>query len=510
MKKLITLIAALAIMAVPAFGQQVNRFTMEFQDMWGEAVTGLTSINVQDAGTGDSSTIYSDRARTNQITNPIVTGLGRGRIAFWLNAASYKITVTDGTNSITVDDLTGSVSSMPWWDSYMSTQSGLTLNDSQAIVLGSDADWSGQSASSTVLTWTPLVDNSAFNIGLSGTSKNSDFNVFVGTALGLKLDAGDPSFTWDGGAALLNHNSNFNVGINTGTSTGITSIGSSTAGGFAVDTDAGITINADDSYALTVSAGTISIAATGGDITIDGVDSSLILRGSEAVADAVVIDADAGGVDISAAATFDIDITATGGRVLVIASEAAADQFKVDATGTVADYAIVFETTNGGIQLNADDASNGDIDIDAADNITITAAGDLIYAVTGTIEGGGSTVNNFYRTVEVVSGTSDTLTASQSGSMIVYTQTGGACTVTLPEATSGTVGMWFILVDANVTAGRDLVIDPEGVGTINGDAAGDSITNVIDQDGEGVLIFSTAADVWYTVFYSSSTVWTEQ
>lgn len=63
---------------------------------------------------------------------------------------------------------------------------------------------------------------------------------------------------------------------------------------------------------------------------------------------------------------------------------AAANQFKVDATGTVAGYAIVFETTDGGVQINADGASNGDINIDAADDMTLTAAGDLTFTVTGT------------------------------------------------------------------------------------------------------------------------------
>lgn len=188
---------------------------------------------------------------------------------------------------------------------------------------------------------------------------------------------------------------------------------------------------------------------------------------------------------------------------------AAANQFKVDATGTVAGYAAVFETTDGGIQLNADGAENGDIAVDAADDLTLTAAGDLTLAVTGTFAGGGATMDNFYSTTEVVTGTTDTLTAAQSGNMIIYTMTGGACTVTLPEATSGTVGMWFILVDGDPVAGEDLVITPEGVGTINGDGTGHTLTSVNDRDGEAIIIFSTAADTWYTVAMGSSTVWTE-
>jgi hypothetical protein len=154
---------------------------------------------------------------------------------------------------------------------------------------------------------------------------------------------------------------------------------------------------------------------------------------------------------------------------------AAANQFKVDATGTVAGYAIVFETTDGGVQINADGAANGDISVDAADDLTLTTGGDLILATTGTFNMAGALIANNRITTEVVAGTSDTLTAAQSGSTLIYTQTGGACTVTLPEATAATVGVWFVLVDANPAAASDLTVDPEGDGTINGDAAGNYI-----------------------------------
>lgn len=152
-----------------------------------------------------------------------------------------------------------------------------------------------------------------------------------------------------------------------------------------VSTSASVNISAGEDVAEGI---TIANSTGGIDITADGASAkdldlvctngSTNLSGGEADAAAVVISAGAGGIDITASgAGLDIDISSAG-LVLVTATEAAANQFKVDATGTIADasgHAIVFETTNGGILLNADNASNGDIDVDAADDITLTAAG---------------------------------------------------------------------------------------------------------------------------------------
>ena len=128
------------------------------------------------------------------------------------------------------------------------------------------------------------------------------------------------------------------------------------------------------------SASSITKAADGAadDFTISltgAQNSSLLIQSAGVAADAISIAASAGGMDLSTAATYDIDVTATGGTVKVIASEAAADQFKVDAQGTIDGDAINLETTDGGIMLNADGASYGDIEVNAADDITITAVG---------------------------------------------------------------------------------------------------------------------------------------
>ncbi len=106
------------------------------------------------------------------------------------------------------------------------------------------------------------------------------------------------------------------------------------------------------------------------------------------------------------------------------------------------------------------------------------------------------------RTVEANSSSTDALTAAQSGSMITYSV---QCTVTLPTAAAG---LWYILVDANSTAGVDLIIDPGAGDSINGATNGNYIKNEVDAIGEGITIFSTGAGVWSTSGYSVA--WTAQ
>ena len=225
------------------------------------------------------------------------------------------------------------------------------------------------------LTFTPLADDSTVNFGVSGTGLNTSFNVFTGTALGFKLSSSGAthSLTYDGGIANLNPSSNFAVNIATGTSTGATTIGNSAGGAIALDTDTSITANADDSYTLTVSAGTIGLASTGGDTTIDATDKSLILRGTEEASDAVVIDADgtAGGVTIDSG-TGDITATSTDDVVVL-----AADNITVD-------------TTDGSMTFTAAGANNGDVTFTVADKFSVTSTDTAAAGATIIVNGGAS------------------------------------------------------------------------------------------------------------------------
>jgi hypothetical protein len=105
-------------------------------------------------------------------------------------------------------------------------------------------------------------------------------------------------------------------------------------------------------------------------------------------ADALQITASAGGIDISAsgaAATEDIDITATGSSINLTSTEAAANQIKLAASGTVAGNAINIDTTNGGVIITAGGAANGDIAITATDDTVLTSTSDTTLTVGGNL-----------------------------------------------------------------------------------------------------------------------------
>ncbi|KKL69137.1 hypothetical protein LCGC14_2117980, partial [marine sediment metagenome] len=236
-------------------------------------------------------------------------------------------------------------------------------------------------------------------------------------------------------------------------------------------TDGKFSSTVADTYTLVVvDAISISNTEASKDITVDSTAGSVIVDGGEAIADAVTIQAPAGGVDITSAATFDIDLTATGGTVQVIASEAAVNQFKVDAQGVVAGFGIVFETTNSGIQLNADGA-NGDITIDAASVLTYVSPSLLINndastnttgigtgTTTGTVTLGGTGTQAIdvgtgagIKTVTVGSTTTTSATTVQSGEGDLSITSTDDITMT----SAGTFGIGANAVAQLITVGNE-------------------------------------------------------
>ena len=272
--------------------------------------------------------------------------------------------------------------------------------------------------------------------------------------------------------------------------------------------EGGITLDGNQE----ASSWTLTANGAGDDLSLiqDGAaDGSIVLTSAGTAANAIDINTSAGGIDIDMAggiAGEDFSIV-TATSIDFQPSEAVAGQFKVTAGGTHAGDVIELESTDGGIMLDANGAANGDVGLNAANDVILTAGGDLTLAVTDTFNMAGALIAN-NRITTVVDIDNRTLTEAESGSIIVFTMTGAAATCTLPEATANNIGMWFILIDANVTGARDLTIDPEGAGSINGAAGGNFIKNETDNLGEGVYIFSTGADVWYTGLFGHTTVWT--
>ncbi len=123
----------------------------------------------------------------------------------------------------------------------------------------------------------------------------------------------------------------------------------------------------EDALALSTSAGgmTFTVAGAAGTEDMSFVTNTSFNFTTTEATQAAVNFVSSGGFDLTTSATYDIALTATGGKILGVATEAVVDQFKMDAQGAVANSgtagAITFETTNGGIVFIVDGAANGDV-----------------------------------------------------------------------------------------------------------------------------------------------------
>ena len=140
----------------------------------------------------------------------------------------------------------------------------------------------------------------------------------------------------------------------------------------------GDTIDIDSTDDITID---ITSSTGGEDILISQVganDSSITLTAAGTGADAIGIQASAGGIDIDAVDDINIAVASTtAADDLVIAQTGAFDaSIKLQAAGTGSD-AISLQATAGAIDIDAIGASDGDITINAGDDLTIAAVGNL-------------------------------------------------------------------------------------------------------------------------------------
>ena len=200
-------------------------------------------------------------------------------------------------------------------------------------------------------------------------------------------------------------------------------------------------------------------------------------------------------------------------------------QFKVDTTGVIAGFAIVLETTDGGVQINADGAANGDITIDAADVFTLITPDPIVIEGDATssivLEG---TANAFETTLLFTDPTAngninfpDTADEGAAGGEVAWIADGGSATkdgtnAALPVTdalvlgTSGAASAWSlpngeegqILTVVIVTDGGEATITPD---TANASWATVVLTDDVDgvtfqyiDDTIGWMILGTSSD----------------
>jgi len=214
-----------------------------------------------------------------------------------------------------------------------------------------------------------------------------------------------------------------------------------------------IDINAGD--AITIDAGDIVIT------TDDTVASQFHVNADGAVAgDAIILETTSAGIKLLAdgSGTGDITLDAEG-LISIVTAEAATDQFKVEAQGIGAGFVINLKTTNGGIILNADDGTNGDITLDAASILNLIAVGGITTSDAFTGDG-TSALGGFLKTI-----TNDTephaILVTESGTVLTNLGSNGADAWTLPTAATG---LEYIFV---VMAAQDMQISPASGDVIN-------------------------------------------
>lgn len=278
-----------------------------------------------------------------------------------------------------------------------------------------------------------------------------------------------------------------------------TTIGSATAGAISMDTTAGVTINADAASSFTTT-------DAGADLTLQSTLGSVNVIAGQSAADSIVINSLIGGIDIiasGAAAGEDIDITATGSSINLVATEAAvANAIRLNASA--ADGGIDVDAGTGGITID----STGAISIDgaAASNFTVTGAGiDLTLSSVG----GSVAVSSTENVASAISltangGTSETIvvTASQGtgAASIGLTSTAGGITLTAGLATADAIN----IVTSNAAGGIDIdagtngfIVDSTGAFSIDGVAASNVTTT-----GAGIDL--TLSSVLGSVLISST------
>jgi len=455
MKKLLYILILAALLIGTALAVQPYH-EVEVVDERGVRVVDITSVEIYAPDTTTNAVIYSDRAEQNTITIPMTesstnTTLVDGFMT-WYGPDGYDFSITDGTNVLTNANHRTRTSSEGTlvFPSYITSITTSQYLDAESITMGTSSDWVVNAGTTPdLLTWTPATDGAVFRIGLAAGTKSADFQVYTAAGVGLLIDEGTNVLGITGLTTSINASSNYDTNICTGSSTGATTIGNAAGGALVVDTDSTLSINADDSIAMTVSAGTIGIASTGGDLTIDATDKSVIIRGTEEAADAILLDADgtAGGIELQcgtgditldsgddifleantgtgdvisiintkgtatgamviqcAAAGGDINVNSVLGSVYIEGEEDVANAVLITSDGGTSsglillndtgtgDESILLDSDVGGITINANAGSidieavggtDGDIGINAGDDMTITAAGDLTFAVTG-------------------------------------------------------------------------------------------------------------------------------
>lgn len=330
------------------------------------------------SATGTGNTLVSDTASLID-----VTGAG---IDLTLSSDAGRVIVNGeeaAANAITLLSAAGGIDA----DAALQINIASSQNAADAIVInasagGVDITAAGAAAEDIDITCTAGSVNltAGESIATSMVFTNNGMDIVTSGAAGRDID-----ITNTGGSinitATENNSGAIIVSANGGTSERVTLLAAQGTGADSINlesTAGGITLSA-----ALASADAINLAASAGGVDIDGALQVNIASSQNAV-DAIRIVASAGGIDIDAvgAATEDINITNTGGSILLVATESDAAALRFNASGAAGGLDI--DSGTGGFIVD----TTGGISLDsaAASNFTATGAFDItIQSTAGSI-----------------------------------------------------------------------------------------------------------------------------
>jgi len=354
-------------------------------------------------------------------------------------------------------------------DEVYFTDVDIQMDDDADIIFGTQNDFVIESDSTAVLEilGSGSSEDHAVNLGLA--SSGVDLKAF-GT------DAGD-YWEWDSSADLVTIVGDAVAWTLTEAATTAVNIDiTGTDGGFDLDTTDGpialttaggvlgdMTLTVSDDYANTVS-GHYALAVTG---------SATITTTSD-TASAIYIRENAG----------------TSGTIKIHADQGEGDEsiyLDSDAGG------ITIKADGGSIDIEPTGGSDGDLGITVGDDMTVIVSGDYSLAVTGT-----TTLDEilFKCHVEVVTTTSTTVHAVDTGTVFVTTSGTGSQTFSLPTAAAGLV---FTFVDISATANDDVKILASSGDTINGGTANRWYWNTADAIPGSATLMAVDTAAWVVI-----------
>ena len=494
------------ILASPSAIGSTAPSTGAFTDL---TITGTVSISsaapitIDVTGAGNDLTLSSDAGRV------IVNGE---------EAAANAVTIVSAAGGIDVDAALqiNIATSQRAVDAIRIVASAGGIDIDAVGTAGEDINITNTGASVVIVATESAADAIVINATLggidilaSGAGAGEDIDIIAtGSSVNIKS-------TENNAGAII-------VQADAGTSERVTLLSSQGTGADSINlesTAGGITLSA-----ALASADAINLSASAGGVDIDGA-LQVNIASSQNAADAIRIIASAGGIDVDAvgAAAEDINITNTGGSVVIVATESAADAIRMNASGAAGGFDIdagsngfIVDTT-GAVSLDAAAASNltvtgafaldvistlGKVTVssgqNAADSVVITsliggidilAAGagageDIDIVATGSSVNISATENDAGAiTVGTNGGTSEriTVTCAQgtNAASIALTSTAGGLTFTGGLATADAIN----IVASNAAGGIDV----------------DAGTNGVIVDTTGAISLDSAAASNFTV-----------